>query len=341
MDLFALGTPVIDLFAKVDGKTIASLGITKGATNFFSAKKLAAVEKKLGRKITYRYAGDNARNVCEGVAALGGFAGFAGAVGTDKAGAYFAANLEECGIADFLQEKKGSTGKILALITPDGERTFCADLGVSSECDLLDMIALVNAKTFFVSSITLVIPGSVSRLAAKYMERCRKMKRKIALSLESPPMVENNRNYLLFVVKKYADALFLNEEEAGALLGKKFESKLAKLKPETPIYLKKGKNGSVLFLRGRRHEIPAMKAKAVDTTGAGDAYAAGTLYGLSRGYTPLGSGKIGCMLATYVVENFGAGIPLGHTRIKLRHNFIRSGRKNSAPRIRLKHKIRK
>ena len=97
MDLFAIGTPVIDLFARVSGKELSALHVTKGATNFFSAKELAAIERKLGKKIAYRYPGDNARNVCEGFAALGGFCGFAGAVGDDRQGAAFAANLSECG----------------------------------------------------------------------------------------------------------------------------------------------------------------------------------------------------------------------------------------------------
>ena len=86
------------------------------------AKAVAKIEKALSKKIFYKYAGDNARNVCEGFAALGGFCGFQGTVGDDSAGAYFEANLEECGIGNFLLEKKGGTGKIIALVTPDKER---------------------------------------------------------------------------------------------------------------------------------------------------------------------------------------------------------------------------
>ena len=77
MDLFAIGTPVIDLFARVSERELAALRVAKGATNFFSAPELSKIERKLGRKIAYRYPGDNARNVCEGFSALGGFCGFA------------------------------------------------------------------------------------------------------------------------------------------------------------------------------------------------------------------------------------------------------------------------
>lgn len=320
MDLFALGTPVIDLFARVDWKTVAAFGITKGATSFFSAKRLSAAERMLGKRIAHRYAGDNARNVCEGFAALGGFAGYQGAVGRDAAGAQFAANLRQCGIADFLQVKKGATGRIIALVTPDGQRTFCADLGVSTQCKRMEGLALENSRMFFVASITLAGKFRVASLAMDYLEACRKVKKAVAISLESPPMVAKNRKLLLAVVKKYADVLFVNEQEAEALLGRGAGRKLLALKPGIPVYLKMGRRGSALFLRKKRHPIRAIAARAVDTTGAGDAYAAGVLYGLSRKYSPLSSAKIGTLLAAKVVQKVGAGIPLAHTRIRIRHH---------------------
>jgi sugar/nucleoside kinase (ribokinase family) len=317
MDLFALGTPVIDLFARVDEASVRKLGIEKGATTFFDEGGLARIERSLGKKITYRYPGDNARNVCEGFAALGGFCGFQGAVGDDEEGAYFAAHLQQSGISAFLQEKKGRTGRILCLVTPDAERTFCADLGVSEEADRWEKLAVSESKMFYVASITLCRKGKVASLAMRYLEACKKMGKRIALSLENPPQVEANRKMLLSVAKNYADVLFLNESEAEALLGESFGKKLLSLKPHIPVYLKKGRLGSALFLGGKTHAVPPMDAKVVDTTGAGDAYAAGALYGLSRGYSALGSGRIGCMLATAVVKKRGAGIPLAHTRIRM------------------------
>ena len=326
MDLFAIGTPVIDMFAKVSDSALAGTGMAKGATNFVSKEEFAALERKLSKKITYRYPGDNARNVCEGFAALSGFCGFAGTVGDDKAGAQFAANLQECGVGNFLQEKRGATGKILALVTPDKQRTFCADLGVSTDYDGTDIIAAKNARMLYVSSITLCGDHAASRACRRYMEEFRKAGKKIAIALESPPMVEKNRANLLFLAKRHASALFLNEDEASALLGigkgesagKGMEKKLLALMPNVPVYLKRGGRGSTLFLHNRAHMIGALKARVLDTTGAGDAYCAGTLYGIARGYTPLSSAKIGCYLATKVVGKFGAGIPLRHARMSIK-----------------------
>ncbi|MCX6769853.1 MAG: PfkB family carbohydrate kinase, partial [Candidatus Micrarchaeota archaeon] len=307
---------VIDLFAKVDGKAIAKFGLNEGATNFFSSQELARIEQALGKRITYAYPGDNARNVCEGFAALSGSCGFVGAVGSDKAGALFAENLRNCGVYGFLQEKKGATGKILALVSPGGQRTFCADLGVSTKCSLHDKNAAKQSRMLYVASITSAGKTPVAALAAKYMEEFRKAKKRIAISLESPPMVKKNRGNFLGLVEKYADVLFLNEEEAEALLGAGAEGKLAKLKPKIPIYLKKGKRGSLLFLHGKAHAIEALPAKVMDTTGAGDAYAAGALYGISRGYSPLSSAKIGAHLAARVVGKFGAGVPHSNARMR-------------------------
>ncbi|VVC01886.1 putative sugar kinase [uncultured archaeon] len=314
MDLFAVGTPVVDLFAKADGRLLARLGLKKGASNYFDGAGIAAIEKRLGKRAFYRYAGDNARNVCEGFAALGGFCGYQGAVGADSSGAYFASNLVECKVAGFLQEKKGSTGKILALVTPDKERTFCVDLGVSPACSKEEKIAVKNARMLYVASITFVGDAPVARLCLRYMEGFKKAGKPVAISLESPPMVGKNRKFLLSVVKKYADMLFLNESEAEALLGGEAEKKLLRLKRGIPIYLKKGKHGSLLFHSGKAHRIPAMKARIVDTTGAGDAYAAGVLYGISRGCGYPAAGKIGCYLATKVAGKFGAGVPFARVR---------------------------
>jgi len=182
MDLFALGTPVIDKFAKASFAELARLGLEKGATNYMDAERFSAIERLLGDKITCSYPGDNARNVCEGFAALGGFCGFQGAVGDDRAGAEFAANLAECGIASFLQVREGSTGKMIVLVTPDSDRTFCAELGVSAECDAFESLALSQSRMFFATTITLAVKP-IGRLAMRYLEAAKKQKKPLAKPL--------------------------------------------------------------------------------------------------------------------------------------------------------------
>ena len=130
---------------------------------------------------------------------------------------------------------------------------------------------------------------------------------------------------LLRMVEKYADMLFMNEEEAEALLGKNFAKAIASLKPGIPIFLKRGASGSSIFLHRHEHRIATYPAKGVDSTGAGDAYAAGVIYGFLRRYSVVGSAKIGSQLAAKVVEKFGAGVPFAHVRIRLKLKVKESG----------------
>lgn len=128
----------------------------------------------------------------------------------------------------------------------------------------------------------------------------------ISISLENPPMINENKNDLLKIISG-SDILLANEEELKALVGSKDEKSARMLAEKIPtIYIKKGKNGSVVFSRGERFVIPAYPAKVVDTTGAGDFYAAGVLLGLSRGQSAEVAGHQGAKLAAKVIEKFGA-----------------------------------
>jgi sugar/nucleoside kinase (ribokinase family) len=326
MDLFTLGTPVIDFFARCSEESLRKMGLAKGATNYFSEDGFRKVMRGFAGKILHTYPGDNGRNVCEGFSALGGFCGYQGAVGTDREGAMFSANLAQCGIADFLEEKKGKTGKILALITPDGERTFCAYLGVAAEASEENFFALEMSKFFFTTSIMLCGGNSASELTEKYLEAAKKKRLHISIAVESAPMVEKNRERIALAAKKYASSLLMNESEAEALFGPMPEKKLLAFKPKIPIYLKAGPKGSVLFWNKKAFKIGPLPAKVVDTTGAGDAYAAGVLYGISRNYSFESSGKLGCMLATKVVQKIGSSIPHSHIRIRIRHEHGRAAK---------------
>ena len=309
MDLLALGTPVIDLTARATDARLARLSLKKGSTNFVTARRLSAIERSIGKEIIHRYPGDNARNVCEGFASLGGSCGFLGAVGRDKEGEQFCKNLKEKGIANLTVKAKGKTGKIIVLITPDGERTFCADLGVSTGFGRFDRNAISAARMFFAPSITLAEKGEVGKLAMNYLRAFKKSGKKIALSLESPLMVAKKRRFLLSALEKYADFIFMNEEEARALLGAGAEGKLARLKPSALVFLKRGRRGSSVFAKSGRRDAPAIRARAIDSTGAGDAYVAGALYGISRGYSARMGTKFGSLLGAKVVGKIGAGIP--------------------------------
>ena len=129
---------------------------------------------------------------------------------------------------------------------------------------------------------------------------------RIAISLESPPMINKNRAQLRDIVSR-ADVLFANEEKLEAFTGSRQDEAARALAEDIDtVCLKKGEKGSVIFSRGERSPIPCYSVKVVDTTGAGDFYAAGVLFGLSRGQPAEAAGHVGAKLAAKTVETFGA-----------------------------------
>lgn len=305
-DVFGIGTALVDYFTQSTDEFLARNGLIKGATNFVPREKLDDLHAELSDSVFACLPGDNARNVCEGVRFLGGKAAYAGRVARDKDGEIFEKSLRSQGINSFLEKKPGRTGKIIVFITPDFQRTFAADLGNGVEYDALPADGVKDSNFLYLTSITLLKEGRVSKSAREAMEFAKDNGVRISISLENPPMVRENKNKLREVIRE-SDVLFTNEDELGALTGSKEEDAALKLAEDAPtVYLKKGKAGSVVFSRGERFSIPTCPAKVVDTTGAGDFYAAGALFALSRGQSIEAAGHQGAKLAAKVIEKFGA-----------------------------------
>lgn len=305
-DVFGIGTAVVDYFTRSTDDFLKKNGLTKGATNYIPREKLDKLHAELSESIFACFPGDNARNMCEGVSFLGGKSAYAGRIAEDKGGEIFENSLREQNIDSFLEKKSGNTGKIIAFITPDFQRTFAADLGNGVEYDALPAKGLKDSNFLYLTSITLLKKGRISKSVRDAMKFAKENGAHISISLENPPMINENKNDLLKIISG-SDILLANEEELKALVGSKDEKSARMLAEKIPtIYIKKGKNGSVVFSRGERFVIPAYPAKVVDTTGAGDFYAAGVLLGLSRGQSAEVAGHQGAKLAAKVIEKFGA-----------------------------------
>lgn len=313
MDVFGIGTPVVDYFARADERRLARWKLRKGATNFVSRKKLDSMQKSLGKKIFHVGAGDNARNVCEGICRMGGSAVYAGMIGKDGEGKIFAKSLRGNFIQNRLALGAGRTGKILCLVTTDGQRTFAADLGNGLNFSKFgNGGAVEDSGYFYLTSITLSGRTKVAALARKLMGVAKKEGCRVALSLESPPLVKRDRRMLLGVARE-CDLLFMNEWELEALSGRgRIEEGLEFLEKHLPgrdIFVKRGERGSVVLRHGELLSIPSYHAAVLDTTGAGDSYAAGVIYGLSHGYSCERAAKLGAHLASQVIGKYGAGMP--------------------------------
>ncbi len=311
--LLAMGTPVLDRFAEVEGAWLEARGLSMGSTNFVSRDKLEEMENELGEKVFFAHAGDNARNLCDTFARLerasgkknSGFSvAYAGSIAQDEAGKAILDSLHQSGARSLLHTLPGRTGEILCLITPDRQRTFSAELGVGESFG--PDAKLPASEMFFLTSITALCGGSVAPAARRQITRCQKDGTPLAISLESPKMLSARRAEAIALAKQ-ADILFLNTDEMEALgLDEPQAGKLSPL-----VLVKKGAKGSTIYENGKKlADVPAAKAASVvDTTGAGDTFAGGVLWALLRGQTPLQAAAAGSRAAAASVAHFGGGLP--------------------------------
>ncbi|MBI5159352.1 adenosine kinase [Candidatus Micrarchaeota archaeon] len=306
-DVFSIGTALVDYFVEADDSFLKANKLAKGATNFMEAEKLNELQEKVKGRIIAKFPGDNGRNVCEGVSFLGGGAAYASNVADDADGNFFLKELGEQKISSFVNVEEGRTGRIIAFITPDKQRTFAANLGNGVDYASFEEDAIMNSNFLFTTSITLLCKGETSESTLKAVEFAKQNKVKTALSLESPPMIEKNKEELLEIITQDTTVLFANEEEANALMGGTSEYELMKLASLVTVFcFKRGEKGSQLYTRGSTYKIPAIETKVVDTTGAGDFYAAGVLKALSDGELLVDAGMKGAELAAKIVSRFGA-----------------------------------
>lgn len=298
---------MVDFFARSPEEFLVKNGLVKGATNFMSRKKLDALHETLADSVFTKLPGDNARNVCEGVAHLGGKSVYAGSVGEDSEGSFFASSLKKHRVNSLLSRRPGRTGKIIVLITPDGQRTFAVDLGNSLDHETVSEESLKKSRFLYLTSITLLSRGKLGKTAKRALKTAEGAGVKVALSLESPPMIAERREELLKPIER-VNIMFGNEEELEALVGAGDEAARQLCEKLDLLCLKRGESGSTIFTKNETFTIPRYSKKTVDTTGAGDFYAAGLIYGLCREKSVEEAGHLGAKLAGKVVERFGATV---------------------------------
>ncbi|MBM3229855.1 adenosine kinase, partial [Candidatus Parvarchaeota archaeon] len=304
-------------FASCGESFLVQHNLSKSASNYLARQQLDLLCSDPGIKISATLPGDNARNVCEGMAYLGAKCAFAGAVGFDREAEIFCKSLEKSGIASFVRKLPGSTGLALSLVTPDKARTFAINLGSTEQFEEINESEISNSKFLFLTSISLLSSGKLGQACGRCIEAAKKHGVKVAMSLESYPMIEKNADTIAaWLEAGLVDVLFGNEEEFGALGIEDFShmSKISyKLAPL--IVLKRGESGATVFsstgksLDSKTISIPIAPPyvkDVVDTTGAGDYFAAGFLRGMCKGKKLSQCGKMGAELAGKTISRFGA-----------------------------------
>jgi sugar/nucleoside kinase (ribokinase family) len=255
--------------------------------------------------------GGSAGNTVAGLASLGGRAAYVGKVAADQLGDVFAHDTRQIGVHFETGRLSGgpATGRCLINVTPDGERTMCTFLGASVELTPADVDAdtILGAEIVYLEGY-LFDPPEARKAFAKAAGLARASGRTIALSLSDSFVVERHRAGLLAFIETEVDLLFANEAEITSLFETSdFEQAARAVQSLTKIAaITRGDKGSVVITPTVRHTVEAFPvAQLVDTTGAGDQYAAGFMLGLARGRPLDVCGRLGGLAAAEVISHYG------------------------------------
>jgi sugar/nucleoside kinase (ribokinase family) len=309
MKIAGLGNALVDVLIQLsDESVIHKLNLPKGSMQLISSDEIALVSNQIQSLSSILLSGGSAANTIHGLAKLGEKCTFIGKVGKDEYGNFYNSDLKNAGVNSILYRSNTETGRAFTFITPDSERTFATYLGAAVELcsddidhELFKGIDILHVEGYLVQN---------TRLIEKAFKIAKDVGIKISLDLASYNVVESNRKFLSEVISKYVDIVFANEEEAKAYTGMIPYDALDYIAKQCEIAIVKiGKEGSLIKSGDLTVRIDAISAKVIDTTGAGDQYAAGFLHGYSEHQEIEQCGKIGALMARNVISNYGARIP--------------------------------
>ncbi len=312
-----IGSALIDVLAQVNDEFLSGVSDIKGGMTLVENDFIHTVTQRLPGAPDI-VPGGAACNTMIGIGKLGGDSCFVGKCGDDDMGRFFEIGLAQSGVKPRLFKSQTPTGRVLSLITPDAQRSMFTYLGASAEMDPKSIMA-----DFFQDAAVVVIEGYLvfnQDLMVSALSAAKAAGASVALDLASFTVVESSLDFILSHVVDHVDILIANEDEARAFSGTDDEtealSKLASF-ADTAV-LKLGKRGSLIARGGTITRIDPFTGKdAVDTTGAGDLWAAGFLYGLTHGYSLSDAGRIGSVCGYEVCQVTGASIPdAGWARIR-------------------------
>lgn len=310
LHVLALGNAIVDVISRVDDAFLETNGLMRGSMRLIDEAEAAALYDRAGPAI--EISGGSAANTVAGVASLGGKAGFIGKVRDDQLGQVFAHDLRAAGVAFSSRPatEGPSTARCLIFVSPDGERTMNTFLGVSSLLDDADVDErqIAGAGIVYLEGYLFDRPQAKAafRKAARH---ARKLGRAVALTLSDAFCVDRHRDDFLRLVRKEVDILFANEAEIRSLYqAATFDDALQRVRSDCRIAaLTRSGAGSVIVSGPEVHVIEAVKvSRVVDTTGAGDLYASGFLYGLALGKPLAACARLGSLAASEIIGHVGA-----------------------------------
>lgn len=303
--ILGIGNALVDILFEIENDNILlDLNLPKGSMQLVDDlinREILDQTKSYTKKLV---AGGSASNTMRGIGFLGGSASYIGMVGNDELGTQFENEMRKANVKADLIKSSYFTGNASTFISSDGERTFATYLGAA-----IGLSPEHISNSSFADHNILHIEGYLVQnhaLIEKAILEAKNAGMQVSLDLASYNVVEENREFLQKIVANYVDILFANEEEATAFTGEAPENALDKISEVCDYTIVKvGKNGSLIKHRGEKINIDIIPGSVIDTTGAGDLYAAGFLYGLANNYSIEKCGNIAKILAGNIIQVIG------------------------------------
>jgi sugar/nucleoside kinase (ribokinase family) len=308
-ELLGIGNAIVDVVAHAEDGLIEELGLPKGGMTLIEEAQAQAYYDRMGPAV--EISGGSAGNTAAAFASLGGRSAYIGRVRDDQLGSVFAHDIRAAGVAfESRPSPDGpATARCFVFVTPDAQRTMATYLGACVELGPEDIDpALVRAAEVTYLEGYLWDRPDAKQACLKAARIAGESGRRVALTLSDPFCVDRWRDELMALIRDEVDILFANEAEVTHLFGVDFDAAVAEARRICPLaVLTRGPGGSVIATGDEVHEIAAAPVgRALDTTGAGDLYAAGFLYGLTHNFPLPHCGRLASLAAARIIEQYGA-----------------------------------
>lgn len=325
-DVIGIGNAIVDIIGRCNDAFLSEIGVTKGSMRLIDADEIKKIYSSMGPAV--EISGGSAANTIAGVASFGGRAAFVGTVADDDFGKVFSHDIRSIGVAftSPAVSNGAPTSRSLILVTPDGERTMNTFLGISTSLGetQLDLEMIRAASILYLEGYLFDEPQAKQAFRAAH-QAAKNAGRKTALTLSDGFCVDRHRGEFLDLIRSGVDILFANENEIKSLYQTdSFEvaAENARNDAKLAVLTRSGK-GSEIHSEGQSIRISAFPVdKVVDTTGAGDLYAAGFLFGYAKGLNLEITGRLASLAASEIISHIGARPSVSLAEFAKQHGII-------------------
>ena len=303
-DVFGIGNPLIDILIRTDDAMLDRLGLSKGSMNLVDIERQRYILDRHGSRDRVTALGGSCPNTMVMISQLGASSALCGKIGDDAFGDEYERQLLDSGVDSYLNRTSGATGSTVILVTADADRTMNTHLGACRYLSKEDvnLEAIGSSEYLYVTGYQWDTPIQKEAVTTA-LESAKSCGVKIALSLSDLFCIDKHKDDFRYLLEKYVDLVFCNEQEAQRMTDRETpENQIAALSEIVGhVVVTLGKNGSLVSQNGKAKKIEPFAVRTMDTTGAGDAYAAGYLYALTRNYSVAEAGRLASCCAAVVV----------------------------------------